>query len=84
MYSHASPAPTASRVAAPKDQTEIEPLDRERFEHLTEDEAVSLLASRTRSFIERGWGWRDALLLAVRPDPWGPSSVPRPGDVSRA
>ncbi len=78
MYSHATSAATAPPVALPKDPTDIEPLDRERFEHLSEAEAVSLLSSRFRSFIERGWGWTDALLLAVRPD----ATVPRSGDAT--
>ncbi len=68
MYSHVSPAATASTVARAGASTEIVPLDRERFEHLTEAEAVLLLSSRFRCFIERGWTWNDALQLAVRPD----------------
>ena len=60
MYSQISWSPTQT--------IELEPLDRERFEQLTEAEAVSLLAGRSRCFVERGWSWIDALLLAVRPD----------------
>ena len=80
MYSQLSPAGTASTVSRVNASTAIEPLDRVRFEHLDEAEAVSLLAGRFRSFNERGWGWTDALLLAVRPDSVSP--VPHPGDAA--
>lgn len=80
MYSQAasSSAPPTARPQA----TQIAPLDAERFEHLTETEAESLLSSRFRGFIERGWDWKDALKLAVRPD--GPAAfLPHSGDASR-
>jgi hypothetical protein len=80
MYSQLSPAATASTVTRHDASPPIQPLDRVRFEHLDEAEAVALLAGRFRGFIERGWGWTDALLLAVRPDTAAP--VTHPGDAS--
>ncbi len=80
MYSQLSPAATASTVSRVNASTAIEPLDRARFEHLDEDDAVSLLAGRFRCFIERGWDWTDALTLAVRPDSVSP--VPHLGDAA--
>ena len=80
MYSQAA-SPIAPSIARPQ-PPQIAPLDAEHFEHLTETEAESLLSSRFRGFIERGWDWKDALMLAVRPDvPAG--GLPHPGDVSR-
>jgi hypothetical protein len=77
MYSQVSPVATASTVARPFSAA-IEPLDRESFEHLDETEAVALLSSRFRCFIERGWACNDALLLAVRPD----RALPHSGDAA--
>ena len=80
MYSQAasSIAPSTALLQAPQ----IAPLDADHFEHLTEIEAESLLSSRFRAFIERGWDWKDALMLAVRPD--APAAcLPLPGDASR-
>jgi hypothetical protein len=68
MYSQVSWNPTYTVVAEPPSENALQPLDRERFEHLTDAEAVSLLASRSHWFVERGWSGPDALLLAVRPD----------------
>jgi hypothetical protein len=80
MYSQAA-SPIAPPLA-PSQVAPIAPLDAEHFEHLTENEAESLLSSRFRGFLERGWDWKDALMLAVRPD--APAAfVPRSGDVSR-
>ena len=79
MYSQAA-SPSAPSTAGP--QAQIAPLDAEHFENLTESEAESLLSSRFRGFIERGWDWKDALMLAVRPDaPAG--CLPHSGDASR-
>ena len=63
MFSELSAAEISSSAPAT-----IEPLDPERFEDLSTDEVEKLLASRFCSFVERGWSWKSALLLAVRPD----------------
>jgi hypothetical protein len=82
MYSQTLTAETPSSVT-PSPAPRIEPLDAQRFEQLTAAEAESLLSSRFQSFIARGWDWKDALMLAVRPD--GPAAaVPHSGDVSRS
>jgi hypothetical protein len=79
MYSQVSPI--ASSIALSQ-APQIAPLDAEHFERLTETEAESLLSSRYRSFVERGWDWKDALMLAMRPD--APEAwLPHSGDVSR-
>jgi hypothetical protein len=79
MYSQVSPS--ASSIARSR-PSRIAPLDAEHFEQLTETEAESLLSSRYRSFVEGGWDWKDALMLAMRPD--RPAvGLPHPGDVSR-
>ena len=86
MYPQISPALMNQAVRAPNTLPVLEPLDADYFEELSADEAATLLASRFQAFSERGWGWKEALLLTVRPDqrPSGAASVPRLGDVSAA
>ena len=81
MYIQTQSAATAT-IASPKAPRPLVPLDRDGFEHLSEDEAELLLASRFCSFIERGWGWKEALRLAVRPDQATAGGLTRSGDVS--
>lgn len=80
MNSQALQADTVWTVAESPAHRRIEPLDRDGFEHLTEAEAKSLLSSRFSAFIERGWGWKEALMLTVRPD--SGRAVPHTGDAS--
>ena len=86
MYPQISPAVMTLAVRGPQTLPVLEPLDADYFEELSADEAATLLASRFHAFSERGWGWKEALLLAVRPDerPSRPASVPQMGDVSAA
>jgi hypothetical protein len=78
---HSQATSTASSIARPQ-PAQIAPLDAENFEQLTETEAESLLSSRFRGFLERGWDWKDALMLAVRPDTPA-ACLPHSGDASR-
>ena len=86
MYPQISPALMTLAVRRPNTLPVLEPLDADYFEELSADEAETLLANRFRVFSERGWGWKEALLLAVRPDerPSRSGSVPHLGDVSAA
>jgi hypothetical protein len=86
MYPEISPALMKLAVRGPKTLPMLEPLDAEYFEELSADEAATLLASRFQAFSERGWDWKEALLLTVRPDqrPSRAGSVPHLGDVSAA
>jgi hypothetical protein len=81
MYGQAQAANATAYAVPSTAPRQIEPLDAELFENLSEDEAEALLASRFCTFIESGWSWKDALLLAVRPDGAVPA-LPRSGDVS--
>jgi hypothetical protein len=86
MYPEISPAVMTLAVEGPRVLPVLEPLDPDYFEELSAAEAVTLLAGRFHAFSERGWGWKEALLLAVRADQRSrrPASVPRLGDVSAA
>jgi hypothetical protein len=86
MRPQISPVVTTLAVEGSRSMPALEPLDPDYFEDLGTTEAAELLASRFRAFSERGWGWKEALLLAVKPDQRScrPASVPQLGDVAAA
>ena len=86
MYPQISPEVMTLAVEEPRNLPVLEPLDPDYFEDLGPAEAADLLAGRFQAYSARGWGWKEALLLAVRPDQRSrrPVSVPRLGDASAA
>jgi hypothetical protein len=86
MDSQISPSVMTLAVEAPRILPALEPLDPDYFEDLSAADAASLLASRFHAFSARGWGWKEALLLAVQPDQRSrrTASVPQLGDVAAA
>jgi len=87
MYPQISPTVMTMAVEGrPPKLPVVEPLDPDYFEELGPAEAADLLARRFHAYSARGWGWKEALLLAVRPDQRSrrPVSVPRLGDASAA